>query len=200
MENLKSLNGIYGKKISLSTEVEALLPLNKTGFTVAYAWILLKDLGETKELTDYSVKSRSRIDQWHLSHVLRNQLSTFSWVSPDEIDLLVNLVKILIRHQNWFKTDKSTKTSMILRSLFANPEIHDFLHINRFKDVLWFNSDNFDKLVSFLGLIALVNLGKVDSNVDRYHLEAKKVHEIITKWTRASKQSNYQVEKLLNSL
>jgi hypothetical protein len=200
LKDLLSLKRVYTKDMNFPNEMSDFILQNADDFSIAYAWILLKDFGSIGREEDYSIKSRTRIDQWHVGHVLRDQLSTFQGVTSDDADYDINLVKILIRHQYWFKDKKLTNAGKILRLLLANPEIHDFLNINRFQDVLWFSSDNFEKFIGYLGLIALVDILSADFDEDKTELEVKRIHETIFNWINASKQSNYQVEKLLSYL
>ncbi len=200
LEYCKSLNKIYTGETGFSSETKRILSQSLKEFILIYSWILLKDLGGTHKDDDSAIKSRARIDQWHLAHVLRDQLTAFHQLSPEDIDSLVNLGKILIRYQDWYNTYKELNTRMILQTFLTNPEIHDFLNINRFQDVLWFNSEKFEKLTNFLGLIAFLQIGGEDYGVERASREGKRIHEIVTKWKHASKESEYKLEKLLNSL
>ncbi len=197
---LKSLNRIYTEKTKFPAEMGNLIPKTIDDFAIAYAWILLKDLGSNKEEMDYLIKNRARIDEWHLGHMLRDQLSPMSTNSDEEIDMSVNLIKILVRHQDKYQGNMSTNATTLLRSLLADPEIHDFLNLNRFQDVLWYNSDKFSRFVNLFGLITLISTGLKEIDENAFQSEVNNILEIVSCWREASVQSKYQVEKLLNSL
>jgi hypothetical protein len=89
----------------------------------------------------------------------------------------------------------------VLESLLKDHEVNQFLKVNRFNDILWFNKEAFDELRGWLLQVAIVDLisDPLGSSSERMK-EIERCHRIILKWKEAEKRSEYQVEKLLEAV
>jgi hypothetical protein len=88
-------------------------------------------------------------------------------------------VRILAAHQDWFRTLappvgpsesvenaplqssvaitlRRPEAGPLLERLLQDPDVQGFLQVNRYRDVLWFNKEMFDRLSSWLLLTAAV--------------------------------------------
>ena len=112
----------------------------------------------------------------------------------------VHLLKILITHQNWYHDlSPKKKTALpILKSWLQDPEIQEYLRINRYEGVLWFNKEAFDELTRSLLIIAIIKT-TTEPKISEKKISARirKCYKIIHQIRKASQQSGYQVEKLL---
>jgi len=87
-----------------------------------------------------------------------------------------------------------------MRRLLKLSDIQKFLKVNQWDSVLWFNKENFQKLVLWLFLIAVIQIGsksKTDQDAVR---ETEQAFATVQHWLQAEKKSEYQLEKLVNEL
>jgi len=113
------------------------------------------------------------------------------------------LVKILTSHQNCFKINGEKKglAYRIFKKLLEDQEVQQFLQINRYQDILWFNKEAFEMLVGWLFKIAAIDISKDKMKSQKEiiaDLTAK--FEMIKIWQTAEEASTYQVEKLLEGM
>jgi len=71
--------------------------------------------------------------------------------------------------------------------------VRQFLQVNRYHGVLWFNKEAFEELLWWLWLVAVVQIGADPQRAD----EMLACSEIIKQLCQAAEKSGYQVEKLL---
>ena len=76
--------------------------------------------------------------------------------------------------------------------------MQQFLQVNRYDDVLWFNHEAFNQLLGWLLLVAMVKAGGDPLRSAAEVVESfLKYYTIIQKLHAAEQKSGYQVEKLL---
>ena len=88
-----------------------------------------------------------------------------------------------------------------MKSWLKDPEIQEYLRINRYEGVLWFNKESFDHLTRGLLTVAIIRL-KANADLTSAQVSAKvsDCYKIIHRIRKASKKSGYQVGKLLEEL
>ena len=115
----------------------------------------------------------------------------------------VKLLKILVAHQNWFEALPAKKkyAASILKTWLKDPEIQEYLRINRYEGVLWFNREAFDKFTRGLLTVALISTTS-DTELSDQEISSRtlRCYKIIHHIRKASIKSGYQVEKLLDSV
>jgi glycosidase len=86
----------------------------------------------------------------------------------------------------------------VLESWLQDPEVQQFLQVNRYQDVLWFNKEAFEHWLWWMLLVAVVA-----SSADPRRPATAVAHEIaehckiVQQLRRAGQESGYQVERLL---
>jgi len=80
-------------------------------------------------------------------------------------------------------------------------ELRDFLQVNRYRDLLWFNKEAFNELLQWLLAMAVLDAIRT-SGKDKKVLckELERRYKIVRKFQTAEKKSEYQLEKLLAAL
>ena len=85
--------------------------------------------------------------------------------------------------------------------MLKDSDVQQFLQVNRYNDILWFNKESFDELLWWLMLIAAV---EVSSDPQRSPAKVMKelqgCYEILQALHEAEKKSAYQVEKMLEAV
>jgi hypothetical protein len=171
--------------------------VTKERFWTLLSWLFVHAIGKVVNQKEFSEVSRSWIDEWRLGKTIVTELGelgldeTASWKS-------VTLIKLLTSHQRWFEEKRAYQ---VLVSLLKDNEVQQFLQINRYNDILWFNWEAFDDLLWWLMLMAAV---EISSDPQRPTNQAAKDLEdcngTIQKLKEAAKTSDYQVEKLLSAV
>jgi glycosidase len=166
-------------------------------FWTLLGWLVVHALGKVVTQKDFPEVSRSWIDEWRLGKTIVNVLRELgldeiaSWRS-------VTLIKLLTIHQGWFKEKRANQ---VLESLLKDNEVQQFLQINRYNDILWFNREAFDDLIWWLRLLAAIEISSDPKRLT--HQVARDLEDcdgMIQRLSEAAKKSGYQVEKLLELL
>ena len=165
------------------------------------SWIFTHRLGEVITNINYGEISRAWIDEWLLGKIITKALiglgleDQISWRS-------VSLIKFLNSHQDWYerKLPKNQQAYHALQSWLSDHEIQQFLGINRYQGILWFNRESFEELLWWMFVIRLIKISaKVDKS-DNVVDDILSCYEIITRLNKAAEASGYQVEALLDTI
>jgi len=170
-------------------------------WSLLLGWLVTHAVGKLVSKTGYEEQSSIWLEEWLLLNRfidLLRQMSTAD-TETQEAGMLLN---ILVREQNWFLHPKFKKGKeyKILDRLLKLSDVQKFLKVNRWDSVLWFNKENFQKLVWWLFLISVIQIGsksKTDQDAVR---ETEAAFAIIQRWLQAEKKSEYQLKKLVNEL
>ncbi len=165
------------------------------------AWAFVHALGKLADPASFEGPGRSWIDEWLLGKVIAGALrdlgldEAVAWQS-------VGLVKLLTSHQRCFAApapDAPARAYPVLAALLQDDEVQQFLQVNRYQGVLWFNKEAFERLLWWLLLLAAVQIG-ADPRRPAAGVVADVLagYEIVGQLQRAAEQSGYQVEKLLS--
>ena len=181
--------------------MEKLIGETSSWYTI-FNWLFVHALGRVVSQTDFEERSRSWIDEWRLGKTIASVLGDLgleekaAWKS-------VSVVKLLAKHQRWYEVKRSDQNQAyrVLESLLKDGEVHQFLQVNRYNDILWFNREAFDELRWWLFLVAVVEISS--DPLRSAHEVVKDVEEcytIIKTLHQAEKKSSYQLEKLLEAV
>jgi hypothetical protein len=114
-----------------------------------------------------------------------------------EIQSAIQAIKIGIRHQGWYTLAGAESEKQLLRKWLSDSTIQNFLKVNRYNDILWYNREAFGELLTWMQTIALVEGQKrllASSTVAETLLGT---HEAMKKYKALDKKSGYQVLKLI---
>ncbi|MHA1104613.1 MAG: alpha-amylase family glycosyl hydrolase [Promethearchaeota archaeon] len=197
--NLAGVSKKYMKNDRISILIEELFPLNAIDWGILYSWIVIHPLGKIVSEDNYELRSRSWIDDWYLSKYIQLILQQLKKDGTGDISESLTLIKSLIIHQNWYNKiqTKEFNEVSIINVFFKNPEVQQYLHFNRYQDILWFNSENFEIFSRWLSIIAIINILSKGDDLTK-HLQI--LTKIMLKWRKAAKTSKYQVNSFLENL
>ncbi len=160
-----------------------------------FCWIIVHSLGRLIVNNNIAAEeSRSLIDEVMLSSVFKG---FFSELGLNEKDMWegLSLIRIFTMHQNWFENMNKRTVYNILEPFMVDSEVQDFLQINRYKDILWFNRETSELLLNWMLFSATVNLLAAERSPDKDLTSTlPRLAEIIDNIRTASAGSNYQVE------
>jgi hypothetical protein len=107
----------------------------------------------------------------------------------------------MIGLNEWYKEIKKEGLLPSVKKLLGKPEIQQYLLINRYQGVLWFNRERFESLNFWLFVINILEIGS-DSNVSAttFVEDFLRMNKIFLKLENALTLSEFNVEKLLQIL
>ena len=167
-----------------------------------FGWLFTHALGKVAGERDFRQQSRSWLDEWQLGKVLAG---VFGDLGLDEGAAwqAVRVVQILISHQSWFelKATRAERAYQVLLSWLRDREVQQFIQVNRYRDVLWFNKETFDQLLRWMMTIAVVETSAIPERpVGEVARMIHNSYEVIKKIRRAQLKSEYQVVKLIEAV
>jgi hypothetical protein len=168
-------------------------------------------LGKVSEETDYPKVSKTWLDTMLFGKIAEG--ITRNMGVPDEARF-VNLMKILTIEQDWLdalpKGSGSVRGRAILREWFNNPDVQNWVKVNRFGGTLWFNQEGLEELLWWLFLIAVISSfveeaqpSKSRELTEETSQSAAGITKIQNAWEvlkviyEAEQNSGYQVDRLL---
>ncbi|MEW6606340.1 MAG: alpha-amylase family glycosyl hydrolase [bacterium] len=141
-------------------------------------WLVVYSLGRIKaEITDYEEQSLTWIDEWLLGKIIRQTIQamgTDDWVAYRE----EFLIKILIKHHQWIKNP--------LINILKDPEVQNYIHLNRYEGILYFHKESFEELMNWLFIVSIVH--EPTGSIERY--------EVVRKFIQSAKKAKYQFNKM----
>ena len=178
--------------------------LTQTPFPWAtlFSWLFVRGLGRVISVTGFPGQSRILIDEWRLSKIIIRSLEDLG-MELSTASISVTLVKLLTSHQRWFelKPSEVKPAYRALESLLGDQDVRQFIQVNRYNEILWFNKEAFEDLLSWLMLVAVVEISyPPQRSVEEALRELEKCEEILKALKEAEKRSDYQVEKLLEAV
>jgi hypothetical protein len=96
------------------------------------------------------------------------------------------------------RASKKKKVARVLENWLRDPEVQQFLGINRYQGILWFHKEGFEEFLWWMLAVAAVAISaRRDGNEDGVAEEIVACYDIIKKLQKSVDASEYQVEKLL---
>jgi hypothetical protein len=147
----------------------------------------------------FEQQSRSWLDEWLLGKVVASVLRD---LGLDEAAAwrAVAVIKLLTIHQRWFEAEVpgGKQAHQVLESWLKDGETQQFLQVNRYQGLLWFNREAFEQLLWWMLTLAAV---AISADPLRPAVEvAKEIvagYDLVQQLRRAEENSQYQIEKLL---
>jgi hypothetical protein len=164
-------------------------------------WWCVHSLGQIVTRDGYEAQSRSWIDEWLLGKVLGGVLQDLgleeklSWRG-------VALIKLATSHQRTLvsgEPDSTGKAYSVLNELLKDDEVQQFLGVNRYRDVLWFNKEALEDLLWWL-LVAAVIKNRSQSGMSSAGAAELDAHATVRRLIAEAEASGYQLEDLLRRL
>jgi len=160
-------------------------------WATGYTWVVLRRLGCLSGNDSWWSVSRSWIDEFRLSKKIVELFCTVG-ISSEEGQGIIDIARILVSQQNWYcEVLDAEKPAQGLRELFSDTDVPDYLRVNRYHDVLWFNKERFETLMIWLGCISLIH-----DEQPRWNVIEQTISYIISE----AGESGYRVVDFFDSL
>ena len=181
--------------------IQAHLDDDQAAWDTLFAWLFTHSLAKVVDEVDFASQSRSWMDEWLLGKLVAGALRDLG-LDEGAVAWSVGTVKILISHQRWFESDapRRARAYQTLMSWLRDSEVQQYLQVNRYRDVLWFNQESFDQLLGWMLTLAALEISADPSQTgDRVADEIVASYDLIKKLRRAAEASEYQVVKLMDA-
>ncbi len=173
------------------------LPVRSWNWGVILSWIFIHLLGKCDdEDMDYEFLTRSWIDEWALNRSIEWMIEEITDQDHENAEA-VFLVKIMTTHQNWILPllSENYTSEQIIRTVISDPEVQIFIHVNRYKNILWFNKENFEKLIRNLYIIGMINvISNISDDIKSITKNVIRITKISMEWLAAAKKANFQLD------
>ena len=168
-------------------------------------WALTADLGKVTisaegEATAASPAQRIRawLDEWLLGKSLVATLRSLGldeWAASQSL----NVIRILILHSKWAADLSSQKAplSPVLDRWLQDPAVRQFIGVNLFNDVLWFNKEGFETLLWWLMVAAAIEAGVAPGlTSDQVVRRTARAYVAVKRLLNAATEAQYQLDRL----
>ncbi|UYP47746.1 hypothetical protein NEF87_004031 [Candidatus Lokiarchaeum ossiferum] len=177
--------------------VDDLTPSTHAKWAMFFGWVLTRELGKVKNPTDFSLLSRSWVEEWHLGSVIHWVLGEICQEN-EKIEEYIYLLKILIGYQNWdtvLDSQKANLSYFSLKPLLSDPEVQNFLGFNRYQESLWFNEERMRELLKGLFMVSYLK------NYSEDHLHPNPVLvKIYQKWKESVLKSKFKLASFIDNI
>lgn len=142
----------------LRSTLEPVESLPDTSWATLLAWAFLSSLGAVTGDPDPAARSRTWIDEWLLGKVLADRLSEFG-LDEGAAWRRVTLIKALVAHQRWFESadERPPSALQVLETWLADWDVQQFLGVNRYQGILWYNREAFSEWLGWMMTLAAVH-------------------------------------------
>jgi glycosidase len=169
---------------------------------VLFIWNDLRLMGRviTSEF-QFAEISRSWIDEWGITRLIEQTMEKLGF-DYQQSQSGVTILKLLIRQQNWIlKINEQTTPASLVETLLSEEDVRIFLGINRYRGKLYFNKEAFESMMWWLLTISLIRLiADPETSLTEDVEKLINAFSLISEILLAEEKSDYQVDKLLDSL
>jgi hypothetical protein len=187
----KTVPGFAVKK-----QIATLLHENKSLRYSLIAFTFLARIGKLIDPLDYQNNGISLFDEWKAGQLIQSAILEMGLL-PEFAMRVVKMVRVLITLQNWTQKPINQNPGSFIQEALSNTDIQLLLQVNRYKDTLWYSKEGFIDLQNCMILTVVFNPDLSYSSI-RFE-EIIMAREIIAALKRAGENSDFQIEKLIQS-
>jgi glycosidase len=178
---------------------------------ILLGWLFAHALGKVMGEEGYEQQSRSWLDEWLLGRIVTGALREMG-LDEGEAWWGLAAIKVLISHQRCYETCTAEgrpeqaegspvelrRAYRLLEAWFQDSDVQQFLQVNRYHGVLWFNKEAFDQMLGWTLTVAVIETAANPlCGADEVAKEVVGCYDIVQQVQQAEQASGYQVEKLL---
>ncbi len=176
------------------------LPNNMvTSFTL-FSWILVHNLGRVLSEKDNAGISRAWIDEWLLGRIL-DSVGIELGLTETESARAVEAVRVMTSGQAWFEPANKLNLVSLLAGWLKQEEFQRLLGVNRYRDIIWYNGEAFQRLLGWMLALAVVQIAGAPHTASADLVERIiACHEQVLHLEEAASRSGFKLEVLLENL
>ena len=164
-------------------------PAGKERWLVLLGWCFTRSLGLIYSQLDNAGRSQALYDEWRLGQLLAEAYRGLGHTDNDAHRMAAT-VRLLIGFQD--SADNSKQPSAL------PPDVLQFIQVNRYQDILWFNKESYEEYAWWTLALALIDIQDTPTASSAHF-----TRNAIAAWhtyhnmLQAAAQSEYHLEKLL---
>ena len=180
--------------------IKAGLVGNNDRWWILFLWAFIHQIGKLAKSQDIEGQSMSWLEEWQFLKITRKALSELG-LPEKKVEESILQLKVAIQFQNWSQSQKGKTLATSFENWLSNPEIRQYLQVNRYNDVLWFNKEQFQDFVWWLLVLAILKVG-VDPSFSANEIieRSLELEKIAQRMRKAERRSGYQLTELLANL
>ena len=173
--------------------------LNEQRWTTLLSFLFVHNLGKLADAEGFESQTLSWLEEWQLGKVLMENAQHMG-SDPAAAARMVGTVKLLINQQRWFDQLRQKPLQQILEGWLASADVQQFLGVNRYKDILWFNQQAFEEFIWWMMALEAVQATADPQVTTSLFVErALTGFEIVRKLQEAAEGAGYQIARLLEA-
>ncbi|MBM3129746.1 MAG: alpha-amylase [Chloroflexi bacterium] len=162
------------------------------------AWVFVHALGRAQDEREYVARSRAWLDEWWLGKLIAEAFREFG-LSDEHARQAVSAIRRMTAHQQWYlaRDRRKNRATLVLDAWFSDDATREFLGVNLYKGIWWFNKESFESLLFWTSALAIVSLS-ADTSRKRKNIatEIVAVYNVVKTLRAVERKSKYQVDKL----
>ena len=147
---------------------------------VQFVWLLLYRIGSLQDIDYADVITRAWLDELLLTRLLSENFG-----QRGLLDGNMHLLKVMILSSNWLE-QAFENANAAFDALLQNSDVQQFLQVNRYQGTLYFNKENFEKL-----LAASFTVSRLSG--DNEKATQKQILELIERFVKSAEEAAYRV-------
>ena len=115
--------------------------------------------------------------------------------------LITQTLPLIIGLTGWHQEYNQLGMAHWLKDTIVQQEMQQYLNINRYQDILWFNQERFEILIKWLYILGFIEIGtKPKISANKFVEESINLYKEIKALSELVKNSEYKIDKLLENL
>ncbi len=143
--------------INFLTDITEKLQDNLVYWVSLISYIFLGNIGQLVAIESDNIQTLGWFSEWRLSKIL-NELGNQYGFDFKQNEEIVTTINTLTSIEDWYSAYSQKDFQSFIHQMVINPEVQNYILVNRFKESLWFNKEKFELLVFWLLTIQTINL------------------------------------------
>jgi glycosidase len=172
----------------------------KENWFTLLSWLFTHNLGKMGVKDGFEDLSLSWLEEWQFAKTIDHTLKDLG-MSDDTAWRMNIKLHLLISQQRWYEQLGKLPLCQIVNIWLSNTAIQQYLGINRFKDILWFNQESMDSFCWWMFSLAVVQTQSDPRHTANSFVEQiLGAYEIIQGLKKAATKADFQIDRLLEAL
>ena len=180
--------------------LSTMLQDNPDLWLILISYSFLAPLGYLATTSFPYFQSQSWFSEYRFGKILR-ELSNYYEIPASEQHLFSQSLSLIIGLTGWYKKFKSTGSTIWMKNLLSQQDFQQFINVNRYKDILWFNEERFALFLRLIYILGFIEIGSnPKTSATEFVEESINLNQLLTKLNNALELSEFKIDKLLNNL
>jgi hypothetical protein len=165
-------------------------------------WLFIHALGRVVSEEGSAERSQSWMHEWLLSKLVVGALQDLG-LDEDASWWTIGTIEILINHHGWYelKAAGQNQAYQVLMSWLRDSRVQQFLQVNRYRGVLWFNHEAFEELLSWMLALAVIEISAEPEPIaEQVVRQISTCYKVVETLRQAEEASEYRVTVLVEAV